>query len=340
MAFILATIIFLAVFITSAVASRVLIFMLQRHNVIDIPNDRSNHSLPIPRGGGLALLLAALLGVVLAGIMLPDAMDMASIATLAGCVTIVAAISFWDDIKSLRARWRLLAQIAAVALALIFLPQEGLVFQGLLPPVVDTIVAAILWLWFINLYNFMDGMDGITGSQTIFICLGIALIAFCGHRLGLESWAYLAVILSAASLGFLLWNWHPARLFLGDVGSIGLGFLLGWMLLELARHGDWLAALLLPAYYLADSGLTLLHRILRKQPIWKAHSEHFYQKALRRGLRVERVILRIIVANLLLLGLAVSSAFYALPPLLVLGCGVVIIVIVLVSLHGLRSSHR
>lgn len=339
MCFILAAITFLSVFIVSAIASRLLIFVLQRHNVIDIPNDRSNHSMPIPRGGGLALLTGVLLGVVLVNLMLPQEVNRLSMGALCACVAIVAAVSFRDDIKSLSARWRFLAQMIAVILAYVWVPYEGLVFQGWLPPMADHMVSAVLWLWFINLYNFMDGMDGLTGSQTIFICLGFAVIAFLGGAVALTSWGYLAVIISAAALGFLLWNWHPARLFLGDIGSISLGFMLGWLLLELAREGYWVAALLLPAYYVADSSLTLLHRMIRKQPVWKPHSEHFYQKALRRGMRVEGVLLRVILANAVLMGLAIISVFYPVPALRMLAVGGVVVAMLLMSLRGI-SSHQ
>jgi UDP-N-acetylmuramyl pentapeptide phosphotransferase/UDP-N-acetylglucosamine-1-phosphate transferase len=172
------------------------------------------------------------------------------------------------------------------------------VCQGLLPFWLDRAVAVLAWTWFINLYNFMDGIDGITGIETVCIAAGLAI---CGFALPQD------LVLIAASLGFLLWNWHPARIFLGDSGSVPLGYLLGWLLLSLAGSGHPAAALILPAYYLADATLTLLRRASRLEPVWRAHRQHFYQRAVQGGASHAAVARLVLVGDLALMAAALLS---------------------------------
>jgi UDP-N-acetylmuramyl pentapeptide phosphotransferase/UDP-N-acetylglucosamine-1-phosphate transferase len=152
----------------------------------------------------------------------------------------------------------------------------GQVFQGLLPPLVDSVAVAFIWLWFINLFNFMDGIDGIAGVQATGIGVGVAVVASAAlapvHMI-------FGMVAAASALGFLLWNWHPAKLFMGDVGSVGFGYLLGWLLLVLAANGQWTAAVILPMYFVADATITLVRRALARETLWHAHRDHFYQRA-------------------------------------------------------------
>ena len=143
------------------------------------------------------------------------------------------------------------------------------------------------WVWFINLFNFMDGIDGISGVECLGIGLGVAVIAALdGVPSGHGS---LGICLAAAAAGFLIWNWHPAKVFMGDVGSVPLGFLIGWLLLDMAAAGAWAPAVILPAYYLADATITLLRRLLRGAAPWQAHRDHFYQQATQAGRSHARV---------------------------------------------------
>jgi len=192
----------------------------------------------------------------------------------------------------------------AAAPDILFVPGAGHVFQGLLPPVLDYALTALVWLWFVNLYNFMDGIDGITGGQTAAIGFGVALVGFLSLDPNGGSLP-LGLALGATALGFLAWNWAPAKLFLGDVGSIPLGYLTGWLLLGMAGEGRWAPALILPLYYLVDATVTLLRRAARFEKIWHAHREHFYQRAVQAGLGHAAVVLRILAANVVLIGLAV-----------------------------------
>jgi UDP-N-acetylmuramyl pentapeptide phosphotransferase/UDP-N-acetylglucosamine-1-phosphate transferase len=144
----------------------------------------------------------------------------------------------------------------------------------------------------------MDGIDGITGTETACLGVGLHIVAWPSGD------ALLAALLAAAALGFLRWNWQPARLFLGDVGSVPLGYLLGYLLLAEAGRGGWAASLILPLYYLADATWTLMRRLFRGERIWQAHREHFYQRAVRAGLAHAAVVRRILAADIGLIALA------------------------------------
>jgi UDP-N-acetylmuramyl pentapeptide phosphotransferase/UDP-N-acetylglucosamine-1-phosphate transferase len=193
-----------------------------------------------------------------------------------GAAAALALLSWRDDLGGLSVVLRLAAHVVAVLLGLAFL--DGPVFQGVVPLWLDRALAALLWVWFVNLYNFMDGIDGITGVETVALGLGIALTLLLAGATA-DGAATLALCAAAAALGFLRWNWHPAQIFLGDVGSVPLGYLLGWLLLLLAGRGLWAPALILPLYYLADASLTLALRIRRGERFWQAHRQHFYQHA-------------------------------------------------------------
>lgn len=302
---------------------------MQQH-IFDHPNARSNHTLPTPRGGGIAVFLSILVGIAL----LPFSPSHTFFTILVGG-SVLALISFLDDRQSVPIRLRLLVQLGAVILGMFALGKEILVFQGLFPFWLDRVIAGFIWLWFVNLYNFMDGIDGITGMETVCVMVGIALIASMTSG-GMEGYGHIAMVVAAAAVGFLVWNWHPARIFIGDVGSIPLGYILGFFLLMLAGTGYWAAALLLPAYYLADSGITLLKRILRKEKFWQAHSQHFYQKAVRGGLKPPEVVGRILLGNGALLALAIYSLH---TPVLSLFLGVLITLLLLYWLCPHEQSN-
>ncbi len=294
----------IASFIVSYFATKFLVSYLRKRNVMDNPNARSNHKNPTPRGGGIAIIGTIVLLYLSAAAHHHYILTLYYPAIL--CPFILAIISFMDDIKPIAARWRFLIQIIVVALAIHVFFADKLVFQGLLPQWLDNLVIGFFWLWFINLYNFMDGIDGLSGSQTISISAGVILISiFSDYEL---TYAFFANIIAFATLGFLVWNWHPAKIFMGDVGSIPLGFLLGWLLLDMAADGYYISALILPLYYLADSTITITKRLFQGKKIWQPHSEHFYQQAVRSGMKHNSVVLRITLTNLLLLLLALSSA--------------------------------
>lgn len=275
---------------------------LVRHGIYDAPNARSSHTTAKPRGGGLALIPVILLAWTATGATagIPGGLWWIMALALG-----LAAVSFADDIRGLGPAPRLAAQLLAVILALTAF-EGGPVFQGLLPLWLDRVLAGFLWLWFINLFNFMDGIDGISGVETMTIGLGLTFVALL---VGRPDWAVLLPLLvAAAAFGFLMWNWEPSRIFLGDSGSVTLGFLLGWLLLDTAASGLWAVALILPAYYLTDATLTLFKRLLRQEKVWRAHKQHAYQRAVAGGWSHARTTSAIAAANLVLLALALIAA--------------------------------
>jgi len=303
-------------FAISCAGTRALVTLLRREAVLDRPNERSSHAVPTPRGGGIALIGAiAIVWIGLCAVGILQSVSLVVIAAMIG----LAAISWIDDLRGLSPGLRLLAQFVAVAAGIWVLP-PGAIFQGWLSPSLDAIAAALLWVWFANLFNFMDGIDGIAGSEATAIGLGLVLVALVGvadagrplaRYVGVAGdleVAMPAAAITAASVGFLVWNWTPARIFMGDVGSVPLGYVLGFQLYTLALRGHWQAALILPAYFLADATLTLLRRMLRGERVWQAHREHFYQRAVQRGLGHDAVVLRVIAADIVLIVCAVAAA--------------------------------
>lgn len=287
-----------------AVSTKYVLGWLRAQQIVDTPNSRSNHTLPTPRGGGIAVVGVILLCWAAAPFVLgftEKPMMFPSFWPFLAATLGLAVVSFADDRTPLNPAIRLLAQIVAVWVGMYAL--EAPVFLSFLPegtPLwVDAGLTMLCWLWFINLFNFMDGIDGITGMQSLHICLGVWVLALIGQLP--DMYLIYTAIIGAAAVGFLVWNWHPAKLFLGDVGSVPLGFMLGFLLLQTAALGHPVAALILPAYYLADAGITLLKRIGRREKIWQAHSSHYYQQAVRSGWSHSTVVLCIAMANLLLL---------------------------------------
>jgi UDP-N-acetylmuramyl pentapeptide phosphotransferase/UDP-N-acetylglucosamine-1-phosphate transferase len=278
--------------------TRAVLAWLHRREILDHPNERSSHKAPTPRGGGLAVTPAVLLAWLAAA-----EAGWVWVAVLGAALLMLT--SWADDRHDLPPGPRLLAHAGVVAGALMVMAPEQLVFQGWLPLWADRMVAGLGWLWFVNLYNFMDGIDGITGVETTAIGGGAALVAVLSGVAGVVP---LGLACAAAALGFLVWNWHPARIFLGDVGSVPLGFLLGGLLVQLAANGQLAAALILPAYYLADATITLGRRAVRGEKVWRPHRQHFYQRALAGADGHDKVVLAILAADAVLVALAALAA--------------------------------
>ncbi|MCG8543947.1 MAG: glycosyl transferase, partial [Alphaproteobacteria bacterium] len=248
----------LGVAAVSMLATGLLRAPLRRRAILDEPNERSSHTAPTPHGAGLAVVPIVLLAWLVGWLIDEDVAAGQTIALILIGAGVLAAVSWIDDLRHLPEWIRLAVQVAVVAVAMTQFGENTLVFQGLLPGWLDTLVAALAWIWFINLFNFMDGIDGMTGVESSCLGIGLAVLALLAPAAAPAPW--LGLSLAAAALGFLVWNWHPARIFLGDVGSVPLGFMLGWLLLSAAANGLWAPALILPLYYLADATLTLCRR--------------------------------------------------------------------------------
>lgn len=287
----------------AGVGSALLTGLVRRYalarSILDVPNARSSHTAPTPRGGGVAIVAATLAGLpVLAA---AGALSWAALWALAGAGGLVALIGFLDDHGHIAARWRLLAHFAAAAWALAWL--------GGAPPLLlfgaqvdlgwlGTGLAAVYLVWLLNLYNFMDGIDGIASVEAIAVGVGGALL----HALaGDPALAMAPLLLAAAAGGFLLWNFPPARIFMGDAGSGFLGVVLGVLSLQAAWHAPqllWSWAILL-GVFVVDATLTLLRRLLRGEKVYEAHRSHAYQHASRRFGRHLPVTLAVAAIDLL-----------------------------------------
>ncbi len=260
-----------------------LTFALRRYalarSLMDVPNARSSHTVPTPRGGGVAIVLVFLAAI--SGLALWGTLESHVWLALFGSGALVAVVGFLDDHNHIAARWRLLGHFAAGGWALLCL--------GGMPGVIGAVdgLAALWWLfgllylvWMLNLYNFMDGIDGIASVEAICVCAGACLIYALGGHAQLM---WLPAVLAAAVSGFLLWNWPPAKIFMGDAGS---GFL-GLVLAVLSVQAAWIE----PAYFwgwvillgvfIVDATFTLLRRLLRGDKVYQAHRSHAYQYASR-----------------------------------------------------------
>lgn len=288
---------------------------------MDIPNERSSHDKPVALGGGIVIIAVA----SIAWIIFAWPLSATYIALLSAAL-LLALLSWADDRSPLPWWIRLLGQVAAVAGLLWLIPAGQTILPLELPVWLDRLIVALAWIWFINLFNFMDGMDGLASGEAISIAGGIALIH---TALAQETEStILALLLTGASLGFIRWNWHQARVFMGDVGSVPIGFLLGWLLIELSLSGAFAAALILPLYFLCDATITLISRIRRGENPLKPHKTHFYQRAHQGGYKHDQVVSRIMLANIVLLGLAVGSISW--PWLSTLAAAVTIILLLYV----------
>lgn len=294
----LLTIVLAAIF--SAAATRTAIPWLARAGAVADENERTMHTGRVPKGGGLSLLAAAFIALSATA-----PVTSLSATVIVGALVLVV-LSWLDDVKGLPAFVRLPVHLAVAAWTVWSLPDNARVFQGWLPYVADRALAAVALAWMMNLFNFMDGINAIASAETIAIAAGYLAIAMAaGHSL--EHTA-LAAALVGACAGFLLWNGREKPLvFLGDVGSVPLGFLTGLLMLDLAVNGYWAAALILPGYFLLDATLTLLKRALRGERFWQAHRTHTYQRAAAAIGAHLPVVARMSIANLVLIGLAVLS---------------------------------
>ena len=267
------------------------------------PNARSSHHEPTPQGGGIAVIVATLLvawgGVTLSSNLLPY--QGGQLLAVSGATALLAVVGALDDIHSLPAAARLAMQCIAVGAVITALPPEVRVIPHV-PWGIERAGLFLAGVWFVNLVNFMDGIDWMTVAEAVPVTGAILVLGLAGVVAPLP--ALLAAALLGAIIGFAPFNKPVARIFLGDVGSLPVGLLLGWLLLQLAAAGHLAAALLLSLYYLADATITLVQRIARAETIWQAHRTHFYQRATDRGLSVTNVVARVFVVNLVLAGLA------------------------------------
>jgi UDP-N-acetylmuramyl pentapeptide phosphotransferase/UDP-N-acetylglucosamine-1-phosphate transferase len=296
------TVVFAA--LTSALLIVALLPWLARYALAK-PNARSSHRTPTPQGAGIAVVAATLgaVGVALAIFSrgaLPD-LNLPKVIAAALIMTCLGAI---DDVRPLPAGLRLILQAAVIAGVIYTLPDQLRVVPQL-PWWLERLLLLLGGLWFVNLVNFMDGIDWMTVAEVIPVTATLAVLGLAG---ALPSYAtVLALALGGAVIGFAYFNRPVARVFLGDVGSLPIGLMLGWLLLLVAGGGHLVAAVVIPLYYLADATITLFRRLTRHEPFWEGHRTHFYQRATDKGFTTMAVVTRVFAVNIGLGALAVLS---------------------------------
>jgi len=281
-----------AAFLLSLLGTRIVILAWRQRPAM--LNARGQLHKPTPRSGGVAVVMALIICLLIADIHYAVILAM----------FLLAAVSLLDDIIGVPLPVRLLVQLLAVLIVLSVVPIP--VFGGWLPGWADKAVTAMVWLWFINLFDFMDGIDGMSPTEMIGIGMGFCLITVIVGAFP-DPLSVYSLIIVAAGWGFLWWNWHPAKIFLGEVGTIPIGFLLGYMLLLASLSGYGYAAAILPAYYLSDATITLIYRAYKGKAFWGVHPDYYYQHAVRKGRRHDTVVRYVFGVNLLLVLLATFS---------------------------------
>lgn len=266
--------------------------------IIDIPNSRSSHAVPTPRGGGIAIVISASLAFT--ALSLLGWLDVRSLVALLGGGLAVAIVGMLDDRGHVSAGVRLLVHTVAAAWAvwsLGGLPALQVGDHVISLGIPGHVLAVVGVVWSLNLFNFMDGIDGIAASEAVFIAWGAALLA-AAFGAG-DVWAPL--MFGAACVGFLWWNWPPARIFMGDVGSGYLGYVIAVLALAAMRSSPpslW-SWIILAGAFLADATVTLLRRMLRGELVHQAHRSHAYQHLSRHWGRHRPVTLSLLALNVL-----------------------------------------
>lgn len=246
---------------------------------MDVPNERSSHTTPKPRGGGVAIVMT--FSLVLPVLFSFGLISLDAMLALSGSGLMVAAIGFADDHGHIAARWRLLGHFSAAAWCLFWLNGFPTIeFFGITFNLgwFGNTLGALYLVWMLNLYNFMDGIDGLASAEAISVCVGMCLVYwFCGY----SELIWPSLILSSAVAGFLFWNFPPAKIFMGDAGSGFLGMVLAGLALIAGTTKPelfWSSLILLGAF-IVDATWTLIRRLANGEKIYEAHRSHAYQKA-------------------------------------------------------------
>jgi len=277
-------VVYIGLFFLSLALTYIIKVYALKKAILDLPNERSSHSIPTPRGGGLAIIITFYVGLFLFKDEIPLNLFLALLAVFP-----IVLVSLIDDIKTLSSKIRLVVQMFSALLALYLL--GGVNSINFISVELSgwwlNVVAFVLILWLTNLYNFLDGIDGYAATQTVMLGLGISLLL--SNPLG--------DLLIIATLGFLLFNWHKASIFMGDVGSASLGFIIAILLFSETSSGKsyfWLIALSL---FWFDATVTLIRRYLNQEVLTKAHKKHAYQRLVQSGWSHAQVTLGLLFFN-------------------------------------------
>ena len=266
-----------------------------KNSLVAEVTERSSHSVPTPHGGGIAIAIIWFIG--LSYLFFIDKIDTSLYyALMAG--TIISVVSYFDDLFELSAKVRLITQTLVAVLGLYFLggfEKFDLFFFSIDNPIITNIFAFLMIVWFINLYNFLDGIDGYAGGEAVFLG-AVGFLLFGGDHF---------LVLIAAVMGFLVWNWHKAKIFMGDVGSTLLGYTVAVFTIYYANQEatDFWTWIILFGLFWFDATFTLIMRYQNGEKLSQAHKKHAYQRLNQSGWGHDKVVLFSILINLILFGL-------------------------------------
>ncbi|MEO5902891.1 MAG: glycosyltransferase family 4 protein [Gemmatimonadaceae bacterium] len=318
-------------------ASRVRLYALDR--LLDIPNERSSHSAPTPRGGGLAIAFTALGGIVIASML--QWIDTNLAVALVGGGALIATVGWVDDHRSLPALTRFAVQFFCAGWAMFWLgglPALSIGSASLRLGPVGMVLGVIGIVWAINLYNFVDGIDGLAAGEAISTGVIGGLILLAMGQTGL---ATVSLLIAAANAGFLPLNWAPARLFMGDVGSGMLGYLFAVLAIasENSRAVPLLLWVLLLGAFVFDATVTLCRRIAHGERWYHAHHSHAYQRMVQAGRSHAQVSTTILLINLILAILAIIAWLRPALFLMAIGAGTVLLSVIYLSVERVKPMH-
>jgi Fuc2NAc and GlcNAc transferase len=296
------------VFFGVVIASAILVNVVKNHalkkGILDIPNIRSSHKVATPRGGGLGFVIPFLFSIIILGFL--DILSESISLALVGGGIIVAVLGWLDDKNGLTARVRAFFQFLAAIWAVFWLggfPGLDLGFVNVHLLWFGSLLVVIGMVWMINLYNFMDGIDGIAGIEAISIAGAAGVLLFWNSNTGL---VFVCGLLACSVAGFLIWNWPPAKIFMGDVGSGFLGFIFAVLAIASENSGalPLLVWLILLGVFIVDATATLIRRVLKGERWYEAHRTHVYQLAVQAGYSHKQVTLTVLGVNIALAAIA------------------------------------
>jgi UDP-N-acetylmuramyl pentapeptide phosphotransferase/UDP-N-acetylglucosamine-1-phosphate transferase len=309
------TLLLILILILSFGGTFIIMRVAVKKNIMDIPNQRSSHSQPTPRGGGLAIVIVWYIGITLLKIL--GILDLKLfLALMSGSV--LAAVSFIDDIYDIKPSIRILAQLITACAGLYFIGGMRFIYLNdikLEYSLILTLIAVIGIVWFINLFNFLDGIDGYASMEAILVASGMFIVT--GN-------ASLSILIFA-TLGFLIWNWPKAKIFMGDIGSTQLGYILIILGIHFnnTQQLNIIGWLILTSLFWVDASVTLFRRWKNNEKLSVAHKKHFYQRIVRSGVTHKKTVIRMILVNIFFIALVILSensivAFYVTFPVCLL----------------------
>lgn len=302
---------FLFTFITTSIFTWALVHSLTSFGIVDVPGQRRAHNKITPRGGGLAIMLVMIIGLISYEYFVTNSLVFSS--RLLPLLSIISVISFLDDLITIPIYVRLITHLTCSTIIVLSL-SPALLFHNIVPFYVDFIISVLALTTFLNIYNFLDGIDGISCTESIHLSITILILCYLKTEIiiNVNSLVVLNIMILASSISFLLFNWHPAKIFLGDIGSIGLGFTIGLCLLTLSVSNSnlFIASFIASLYYIADGLITILIRIVNKEKIWQPHLKHFFQQAVKKGMSHQEIVVKIALCNTSLMLLSVLSLYY------------------------------